>query len=111
MTRFLLDTGSAGDYINRRRGVYERARQTVARGDRLGIGIPSRCWRSVIGVFGAGPAVAVNSRARGCWSFRGLPSSCRRLMDLNEILLTVWPPGPETPLECFSWTGLTGFTG
>jgi hypothetical protein len=29
MTRFLLDTGSAGDYIHRR-GVYERARQTVA---------------------------------------------------------------------------------
>ena len=27
MTRFLLDTGSAGDYISRRRGVYARARE------------------------------------------------------------------------------------
>ena len=25
MTRFLLDTGSAGDFIHRRLGVYERA--------------------------------------------------------------------------------------
>ncbi len=40
MTRFLLDTGIAADYINRRRGVYERAREAVRRGDRLGIGLP-----------------------------------------------------------------------
>lgn len=35
MTRFLLDTGTAGDYIHRRRGVYERARKAVADGHRL----------------------------------------------------------------------------
>ena len=29
MTRFLFDTGSAGDYIQRRCGVYERAREAV----------------------------------------------------------------------------------
>ncbi len=40
MTRFLLDTGMAADYINRRRGVYGRARDAVHRGDRLGIGLP-----------------------------------------------------------------------
>jgi tRNA(fMet)-specific endonuclease VapC len=40
MKRLLLDTGTAGDYINRRRGVYERAREEVARGNRIGIGMP-----------------------------------------------------------------------
>jgi predicted nucleic acid-binding protein len=40
MRRFLLDTGSAGDYIHRRRGVYERAREAVAEGHRVGIGLP-----------------------------------------------------------------------
>jgi tRNA(fMet)-specific endonuclease VapC len=40
MTRFLLDTGIAGDYIHRRRNIYERAREAVLRGDRVGIGVP-----------------------------------------------------------------------
>jgi tRNA(fMet)-specific endonuclease VapC len=40
MTRFLLDTGSAGDYIHRRQPVYERARETVRNGHRVGIGLP-----------------------------------------------------------------------
>ena len=40
MTRFLLDTGIASDYINRRHGVYEQARAEVARGNALGIGLP-----------------------------------------------------------------------
>ncbi len=40
MTRFLLDTGCAGDYINLRRKVYEKARAEVARGHRIGIGLP-----------------------------------------------------------------------
>jgi tRNA(fMet)-specific endonuclease VapC len=40
MRRFLLDTGIAGDFINRRRGIYEYARHEVARGNRVGIGIP-----------------------------------------------------------------------
>jgi tRNA(fMet)-specific endonuclease VapC len=38
--RYLLDTGIASDYINRRRGVYERARAEVTRGNAIGIGIP-----------------------------------------------------------------------
>ena len=40
MTRFLLDTCRAGDYIDHRRGVFERARQEVARGNRVGICVP-----------------------------------------------------------------------
>lgn len=49
MTRFLLDTGIAGDYIGRRRGVYERAREAVLRGDRVGIGLPvlAELWYGV----------------------------------------------------------------
>lgn len=49
MTRFLLDTGSASDYIHRRHGVYERARQAAGTGDRIGIGLPvlAELWYGV----------------------------------------------------------------
>jgi tRNA(fMet)-specific endonuclease VapC len=49
MRRFLLDTGSAGDYIHRRRAVYERAREVVAAGHRVGIGLPvlAELWYGV----------------------------------------------------------------
>jgi hypothetical protein len=49
MTRFLLDTGSAGDYIHRRRGVYERARDAVRAGDRIGICLPvlAELWHGI----------------------------------------------------------------
>src|SRR5437763_8354000 len=40
MTRYLLDTGIVGNYINRRSGVFERAQEEVARGNRVGLGIP-----------------------------------------------------------------------
>jgi tRNA(fMet)-specific endonuclease VapC len=40
VTRFLFDTGSAADYIHRRRGVYEQARAAVQAGHRIGIGMP-----------------------------------------------------------------------
>lgn len=40
MRRFLLDTEIAGDFINRRRGIYERALDEVRRGNPVGIGIP-----------------------------------------------------------------------
>ena len=40
MTRFLLDTGIASDYINRRHGVYDGARAEVSRGNPVGIGVP-----------------------------------------------------------------------
>ena len=40
MTRYLLDSGIASDYINRRHGVYERAREEVSRGNAVGIGVP-----------------------------------------------------------------------
>ncbi len=49
MTRFLLDTGTAGDYINRRRDVYAQARAAVAQGHRVGIGLPvlAELWYGV----------------------------------------------------------------
>ncbi len=40
MKRFLLDTGIVGDYLHHRRGVFERAREERARGNRIGICIP-----------------------------------------------------------------------
>ena len=40
MNRFLLDTGIAGDYVHRRRGIYERAREAIKAGHRIGIGLP-----------------------------------------------------------------------
>jgi tRNA(fMet)-specific endonuclease VapC len=40
MMRYLLDTGVAGDFIDRRRSVYERAREEATRGNPIGIGIP-----------------------------------------------------------------------
>ena|SRR5436309_12528695 len=38
--RYLLDTGVAADYINRRAGVYARARQALTEGARLGLCAP-----------------------------------------------------------------------
>jgi tRNA(fMet)-specific endonuclease VapC len=40
MRRYLLDTGIAGDFINLRRGVYDRARAEVAKGGHVGIAVP-----------------------------------------------------------------------
>lgn len=40
MTRFLLDTNAASDFVNRRHGVFDRARQETAAGNSIGIGMP-----------------------------------------------------------------------
>ncbi len=40
MRRFILDTGIAGLYLDRQRGVFERAAAEVARGNRVGIAAP-----------------------------------------------------------------------
>ncbi|MCZ2341773.1 MAG: hypothetical protein LC104_08250 [Bacteroidales bacterium] len=40
MTRFLLDSGIATDYIDRRNGVFERALAETQRGNRVGTAIP-----------------------------------------------------------------------
>ena len=40
MRRFLLDTGIAGDFVNRRNDVFVRARYQVSIGNRVGIGMP-----------------------------------------------------------------------
>jgi len=40
MSRFLLDTGIAGLYLARKRGVFERAQAETAKGNRVGIAGP-----------------------------------------------------------------------
>ena len=40
MRRFLLDTGIAGLYLDRKRGVFERAETENAKGNRIGIAGP-----------------------------------------------------------------------
>jgi tRNA(fMet)-specific endonuclease VapC len=40
MKRYLMDTGIAGDYLNKRRGVFQRARQEQVKGNVIGICIP-----------------------------------------------------------------------
>ncbi len=40
MRKYLLDSGIASDFINRRHGVPERFREEVSRGHRIGIGTP-----------------------------------------------------------------------
>jgi len=40
LKRYLLDTGIAADYLNRRGGAYTRARQAFSDGARLGLGAP-----------------------------------------------------------------------
>ena len=40
MKRYLLDTGIAADYSNRRGGAFARARKALADGARLGLGAP-----------------------------------------------------------------------
>jgi tRNA(fMet)-specific endonuclease VapC len=40
MIRFLLDTGTAADYLNKRHGVFERARAESVNGNPVGIAVP-----------------------------------------------------------------------
>jgi tRNA(fMet)-specific endonuclease VapC len=40
MTRFLLDTGIASDYLNKRNGVFERVRAEREKGNPVGIAVP-----------------------------------------------------------------------
>jgi tRNA(fMet)-specific endonuclease VapC len=51
MRRFLLDTGPAQDFVNRRHGVLERADAERHRGNRIGICVPvlGELWAGVDG--------------------------------------------------------------
>src|SRR5438552_2266121 len=40
MRRYLLDSGIAGDYINRRHGIRARVHEEIAKGNHVGIGVP-----------------------------------------------------------------------
>lgn len=63
MMRYLLDTGIASDYVNRRHGVYETARNAVHQGNRIGVGVP------VLGELWAGIELSA-SRARNAQRLR-----------------------------------------
>jgi tRNA(fMet)-specific endonuclease VapC len=49
MRRYLLDTGIAGDFIHRRRGVREWAKEEALRGHRIGTCVPvlGELWAGV----------------------------------------------------------------
>ena len=49
MSRFLLDTGIASAYINRRGDIYQQARDRVVAGHRIGIALPvlAELWYGV----------------------------------------------------------------
>ncbi len=49
MKRYLLDTGAAADYVFRRRRVFQKTRDTVALGHRIGICVPvlGELWSGV----------------------------------------------------------------
>jgi tRNA(fMet)-specific endonuclease VapC len=51
LKKLILDTGIASDYVNRRRGVYHKARQQKAIGNRIGIGTPvlGELWAGIHG--------------------------------------------------------------
>ena len=73
MTRYLLDTGIASDYINRRKGVYEVACDRAKSGARIGVCTP------VVGELFAGVEVSASRQ--------------RNLTTLIHTLdsLRVWP--------------------
>jgi tRNA(fMet)-specific endonuclease VapC len=73
MNRFLLDTGIASDYVNRRAGVFERASESVRSGARLGISSP------VLGELWAGVRYSDSPD-------RNVPRMARQLTDF-----AVWP--------------------
>jgi len=81
MRRFLLDTGIAGHYIDRLRGVFEHARDEIARGNRIGICLP------VLAELVYGIELS-SSRERNLRSLRGaLPA------------LRIWPFDREAAFE------------
>lgn len=73
MRRYLLDTGRAGDYFNRRAGVYVRVRDAVTRGDRVGVCVP------VVGELFAGVELSASREKNRMRLMHGLGS------------LFVWP--------------------
>ena len=87
MRRFLLDTGIAGDFIDRRRGVYEHARDVVALGNRVGIGIPVLA-ELVYGLEQTPPATAT---CRGC-ERPCRPGGSGRSTTRRHLSTAAWPP-------------------
>jgi tRNA(fMet)-specific endonuclease VapC len=67
--RYLLDTGIAGHYMDRRNGVYDRARDAVSRGGVNGIGTPVLGELVYGAEYSASPEKALKAieRARAGW--------------------------------------------
>lgn len=81
MRRYLLDTGIAGDYVNRRHSFYEKARDAVANGDRVGIGVP------VLGELWAGIELSETHERN------------KKLLQRNLNDLLLWPFDKAAALE------------
>src|SRR5262245_54033977 len=81
MRRFLLDSTIASDYINRRHGIFEKARAEVAKGNPIGIAMP------VLAELAAG---IEHSASRD-----------RNMKSLNSALsaLRIWPLDSEAAFE------------
>lgn len=73
MRRYILDSGIASDFVNRRRGVFEQARSAVARGDRIGITTP------VLGELWAGIHLSATYERN------------RLRLERNLASFTIWP--------------------
>ncbi len=81
MTRFILDTGIAGLYLARRRGVFERAEAETAKGNRVGI---------------AGPVLAeLAFRAEGSPQRQRNLRSLQRALDVWKL----WLPDTKAAFE------------
>ncbi len=70
MRRYLLDTGIAGHYLNRKRGVYQRARVEAASGNKIGIGLPvlGELWDGLANSASAGRNRQLLLRALADWT-------------------------------------------
>lgn len=82
MRRFLLDTGIAGCFIDRRRSVYERAQSEIAIGNWVGIGHPVL--------------------AELAYRVEGSPNRDRNLQRLKKAL-AVWKLWPVTEEAVFQY--------
>ena len=79
MKRYLLDTGIAACYIDRRRGVFERAQTEVGLGNWIGIAHP------VLGEL--------------AYRVEGSPRAQPATASLSSLLLEAWPLTPP-PSSC-----------
>ena len=81
MTKYLLDTGVAGDFVNHRHGIFEEVKRTRARGFSVGIGVP------VLAELAFGIERSVTREAN------------LRLLQLSLDTLKIWPFDKDAAFE------------